>query len=265
MPNTNLHSENTNADSEPINQVASRKRSSDDNEEGTRRVAQRTDTIAASVSSMQTILLKDIHSSDFSIVLNALLSLMEVIKDDDDTVKRAENQAMFVKLGGHALIVVAMEKNRGFTILLNSCLLVLIQATYNNDHVKRAVAIVKGIEAVVSAMRAFPLEKQIIWNGFLVLWSLSGTEDVCNQMIHTPGIAPFIVGRMKHFLGGDDGFDVNLLACKLLKNLCVFQRFRTTLINSHADVVLGEIYKSPSTSEEAKERLASLAASMLWL
>ena len=197
MENTTQPSENVDAGSEPTNQAAKRDRSSDD-DDGTRRVAQRTDNNDAAVS-IKKLLFKKLQSEDKNVVFNALKSLVDAIKDDDE-VKRAENQAEFVKFGGHSLVVVAMKKYTDSRNVLCGCVRVLARATYKNDQVKGHVADVDGIEAIVDAMKKYPEDAGIMDAGFSALMNLSGVEDNANLMVNELCITPFIVGRMKHFL-----------------------------------------------------------------
>ena len=98
------------------------------------------------------------------------------------------------------------------------------------------------------------MSKGIIRHGFVALVNLSGVEDNVILMVNTLGNAPFITGRMKHFLGLGE-----------LKHALIFvlPGPRKTLTKSDAGTVLIDAFQIPPTDAKTK-KTAQEALELLW-
>jgi hypothetical protein len=128
---------------------------------------------------------------------------------------------------------------------------------------KRDLTSVDGIEAIVAAMKKYPEVSRITMSTFGALINLGDLKDNANLMVNEFCISPFVIERMKHFLGLGELGHYQRASCMLLGNLSHFEGPRKTLIESNADVVLSKIFKRPRITEEAKKK-AHEVLRMLW-
>lgn len=219
-----------------------------DDEEPTQRVAQRTKQEAS--ESMVDILTNDLWSDDVVVLRKAMTNLKATLFDEDDKISK-ESQKEFFQLGGHATVVRLMKEHLACKLVQYYSLLVLANAVYmTSDSCRIVLGKVKGIEAIVAAMKRYPLDAGIQLRGLLCLHNMMN-EANAHVLVTTLNKSAFIVQRMKAFMGrGDD--NVVQAACILLKSLSRFEVLRKHLVKAKAVTALGAIFESDKFSVETK-------------
>jgi hypothetical protein len=95
---------------------------------------------------------------------------------------------------------------------------------------KRDLSSVDGIEAIVAAMKKYPEVSRITMSTFGALINLGDLKDNANLMLNELCISPFIIERMKHFLGLGELGHYQRASCMLLRES---QPFRGPAKDSH--------------------------------
>jgi hypothetical protein len=212
-----------------------------------RRVNQRTGKEAAAPEqhkeeekSMETLVLDDLNSADEDFLADTLYKLLVLLRRKNGELlgNLSRRQAEFIQLGGHATVVRVMNAHREcITIQENGAGVLANLCSYSNISAVETVGKVRGIQAVVEAMKAHPLERDVIHKGIVALLNLSSGNEVNATLLVTKLEAmPFIVKRANDFLG-DEAMTKSY--CCLLDSLSKFILLRNSLLyNAKAAPVL---------------------------
>lgn len=187
-------------------------------------------------ASMVKIVLEDLRSSSVRTLELAMKKLGQYLYGNGvEDVK--DKQRAFYRVGGHVVVMRVMDEHPTRKILQVTGVGILMNASYKNYEIQTAVAKVKGIEAILAVMKAFPQEKVVIWSGFEALRNIvCAHEDNSDLLVTRLGGIPFLIGRMQEF---QNDTDVMENACWMLKNLSCFEQLREPIANAKAVTTLG--------------------------
>jgi hypothetical protein len=222
------------------------KRERVEDDEATRRVAQRTETAQEteeteeeleeiSEKTMIKIVMNDLWSNNERTRELAMKQLVKYLYEEDDE-KMAEKQDAFFQVGGHLATVRVMKEHPNCKILQSGGLVVLMNATYKNASVETAVAKVEGIPAILAAMKKFSSDEDVIQEGFGALANIVNENEAnANLLVMELGGIPFLVEQMKEFQG-----DANVTydACDMLESLSSFEHLRKVMVDAKAATAL---------------------------
>jgi len=235
----------------------------DDDEASVRRVSQRTDTPRPEdiEAFIRTAVNHDLRSDDEDVLKHALASLVDLLYEED-AVKRVARQTAFFEVCGHNAVVTVMVKHADCSVLQELGIVVLTNATRDNQAIKAAVEKVDGIEAILAAMKRFRSDRNIQCNGVGALLNLSDHFANGKQFIKDLYGVPFILEIMKDFKDDDA---IILWACKMLKKLCRSEELRKLLVDSNVitslALALDGHKKHAGVQKDCREALKTL----LWM
>ena len=210
-------------------------------------------------ASMVKIVLEDLRSSSVRTLELAMKKLGQYLYGDGvEDVK--DKQRAFYRVGGHVVVMRAMEEHPKRKILQVTGVGILMNASYKNHEIQTAVAKVKGIQAILAVMRTFPQEKVVIWSGFEALRNIVCAHEANSDfLVLKLGGIPFLIGRMQEFLNDTDVMEN---ACWMLKNLSCFEQLRDPIANAKAVTTLGTAIEkhrdNPGIRKAAREALKLL-------
>ena len=221
-----------------------RERSEDEEEDDeARRVNQRTGEVSAphqqqEEKSMETLILDDLYNADEEVLTRALESIGNLLrlKNGEEGGVRTMRQEEFLQLGGHAAIVRVMNANLPSALIQKNGACILLSFCLYNDRAREAVGKVRGIQAVVEAMKAHSLERGVIHNGIGALINFTAANEVNATLLVTKLKAvPFIVERANHFSGDEM---VTTAFVGLIKVLTGFAPLRKAILAANAGPAL---------------------------
>lgn len=111
------------------------------------------------------MILDDLRSDDEAELEKALGRIILYVSRGE----MAKKQNLFFIVGGHQAVVRVMKDHEDSKTIQDRGIRVLMNATYKNAVLKGAVAKVEGIQVVLSAMKRFDSDRELIWRGFQAL------------------------------------------------------------------------------------------------
>jgi hypothetical protein len=210
-------------------------------------------------ASMIKIVLEDLRSSSVRTLELAMKKLGQYLYGNGvEDVK--EKQKAFYRVGGHVVVVRCMEEHPKRQTLQIRGVGVLMNASHKNKEIQTAVAKVKGLQAILGAMEAFPSQQVVIWSGFEALRNIVVDHEPNAELLvmELQGI-PFLIERMKEF---QNDTIVMENACWMLKNLSCFEQLREAIADAHAVTTLGATIEkhrdNPGIRKAAREAMKLL-------
>ena len=235
----------------------------DDDEASVRRVSQRTNTPHPEdiEAYMRKTVNSDLRSDDEDTLKFALASLVDLLFDEDAE-KRMKKQTAFFDICGHNAVVTVMIKHSDCSVLQEMGIVVLTNATRDNQAIKGAVEKVDGIAAILAAMKKYRSDRNIICNGIGALLNLSDHRANGKQLVNELYGIPFIIDIMEEF---SDDISIILWTCKMLKKLCRCDELRKSLVAKNVitalAVTLDGHKKHAGIQKDAREAMKLL----LWM
>jgi hypothetical protein len=208
-----------------------RKNREDDDEASVCRKTPRTDTARPENDEVfiRSTVNHDLRSDDKDVLKRALASLVDILYEEDAK-KRLAKQTAFFQVCGHSAVVTIMTKHAECNVLQELGIVVLTNATRDNQAIKAAVENVEGVEAILGAMKMFRNDRSIQCNGIGALLNLSDHLTSGKEFIKDLYGLPFILDIMKTFNTDDD---LILWACKMIKKLARSEELRKPLVDSN--------------------------------
>ena len=208
---------------------------SNDEEEPPRRVLQRTqetnNDATEEKKSMDDLVLHDLRSDDEEVLEKALFDLWLATYYVNDE-KRAKNQRDFFQLGGHSIVVMIMDEYPHCKDLQERGIKVLMEASYENTELQTAIAKVKGIQAIVNAMKKYPTDQGIIHAGLGALINLTANDEAnAELLVKKLDAMPFVIERINASMHDEEVIE---RACGLLTILCAFRNLRKPILAAKA-------------------------------
>lgn len=237
--------------------------SDDDDEASVRRVSQRTDTPRPEdiEAFIRTTVNHDLRSDDEDILKYALASLVDLLYEEDAE-KRLKKQTAFFEVCGHNAVVTVMIKHPDVSVLQELGIVVLTNATRDNQAIKAAVEKVEGIEAILTAMKKFRSDRNIQCNGVGVLLNLSDYFGNGKAFIKDLYGIPFILEIMKDF-SDDDA--IMLWTCKMLKKLSRSEELRKPLVDANVITALAIAIDGHKTHAGIQKDVREALKFLLWM
>ena len=227
----------------------SRKRARSEDERNTRGVVQHTEATQETEEEMEVnseammikTVMNDMWNNNERTRDLALKRIAKYLLDKDNS-KMAKKQEAFIQVGGHAFTVIVMKEHPHCKSLQRHGLWVLINLTYRNASARAAVAKVEGIQAILTAMKRFSSDQNVISNGFGALSEvIIENEGNANILVTELGGIPFLIERMEEFR---DVADVIKCACALLMSLSDFEHLRKMIVDAKAITALAHAIDS---------------------
>ncbi len=190
-----------------------RKNREDDDEASVCRKTPRTDTARPENDEVfiRSTVNHDLRSDDKDVLKHALASLVDILYEEDAK-KRLAKQTAFFQVCGHSAVVTIMTKHAECNVLQELGIVVLTNATRDNQAIKAAV------------------ENSIQCNGIGALLNLSDHLTSGKEFIKDLYGLPFILDIMKTFNTDED---LILWACKMIKKLARSEELRKPLVDSN--------------------------------
>lgn len=187
---------------------------SDDGEESTRRVSQRTDENQedAVTRSMKQLVLEDLQSDDVKVIEKVLEQLRKAMRSGNEGIQE------FFFLGGQSSVIAVMRKHQNCHAILMECFNVVTDATCMSEDLQNAFRKVGGIEAVLAAMEKFPNDRNIQFSGLLSLANLCCHNEANAKTLVTDLNGVSAILKSMHIFSNDE--DVASAGCLALRNLC---------------------------------------------
>lgn len=235
----------------------------DDDDASVCRKSQRTDTPRPEdiEAFIRTTVNHDLRSDDEDILKYALASLVDLLYEEDSG-KRLKKQTAFFEVCGHNAVVTVMIKHSECSVLQELGIVVLTNATRDNQAIKAAVEKVDGIEAILSAMKRFSSDRNIQCNGVGALLNLSDHFANGKAFIKDLYGVPFILDIMKTF---SDDEAILSWSVKVLKKLSRSEELRKPMIDANVitalAVALDGHKKHAGINKDVREALKML----LWM
>lgn len=234
-----------------------------DDEEQTRRVAQRTGDAAAAApqqqpqqqraeKSMETLVLDDLNSNDETVLKTALGDIQQLFYRLKNLPEGGAKMQEFLVLGGYATVTRVMKCHLQCPTIQQFGSGVLANASHENLAARTAVGKVRGVQAIVGGMRAHPSTRNtVIAVGIKALWNLTWNHKAnATLLVLDIGAMPFVIERMNHFQGDEN---VTELSCCLLKNLCQFAQLRKSIVAAKAASALSMAIENHENNNEIQE------------
>lgn len=137
---------------------------------------------------------------------------------------------------------------QGFTV---TGIGVLSNASYKNPDSSIAVTKVKGIEAILAAMKRYPLDENVQHSGLWCLRHLISTNEAnANVLIMKLDGVPMIIETMSSFA---ESAEIARVACKLLKNLCRFEKLKKAIFSAKAATALASAIDKHQDHDEIQK------------
>ena len=213
--------------------ASKRKNREDDDEASICRKTPRTDTLTARPENEEAFIRAtvnhDMRSDDKDVLKHALASLVDSLYEEDSK-KRLAKQTAFFEVCGHSAVVTVMTKHAECSVLQELGIVVLTNATRDNQAVKAAVEKVEGVEAILGAMKMFRNDRNIQCNGIGALLNLSDHLTSGKEFVKDLYGLPFVLDIMKTNKNDDD---LICWACKMIKKLARSEELRKSLVDSN--------------------------------
>jgi hypothetical protein len=172
--------------------------------------------------------LKKLRSSDEETGARSLGWLDNFLFENVFYEDMAERQEAFFQVGGHFLVVFAMNEHPDCKAVQEFGMCVLQNAAYENPSLRKAVAMVGGIQVILDSMKRLASDEDINSSGFKALCDIACDEETNSEHLVTE--LPFLLGRMQAFTGSSVVMEE---ACRLLWGLSSFDKLRKPIFNAN--------------------------------
>ena len=197
-----------------------------------------TDLVVVNLDIIPKLLFEGMVADDAKTVETAVENLADLFRLSAD--KRMEAH----EAGGHAVLVVTMQKwIRNESIQTSSCRCIQNMSCTNTE-AKESFACIGGLECIINAMRAYPSSQRVQRSGCGALMNLLSGSDDDSEMLDAmsqkfvneyDGIA-LIVAAMKNY---PDEIKIQLWGNGLFQNLAQVKEFRRELMRGGAVTAAG--------------------------
>jgi hypothetical protein len=251
----------------PIQSIRVKRERSDDEEE-TRRVAQRTNEVeedsdeaaAGANSEMDELLLKGLLSNDEDALFETLKKIDKLLYDKDEEKAQNEAENDFFHLGGHTLVAKVMNTHLECLEIQRLGVRVLANACCDKACVQKFITRAGGMEAILAAMRRHKNDANLILNAIIALHNLTMLEENAVLFVTKTNGVSLVLDCIKTF--SDKGGIVSE-ACDLLESLCEYEQLRNKLDKAKVGTSLMAAYDNNEDNEEIR-KLAKGAITLLF-
>jgi len=243
--------------------VRVKREGSEDGQEETRRVAQRTEenqtangTLAGpapvidAVASIKEYVKTVSKSEDENVIKDNMEKLGDALFEEE---QRAEKKRAFLCVGGPITIVTKLNKYKNNEYIESNGICVLVNATWKdmNNQLRSVIADVDGIEAIVEAMTIHSASSVIQRRGLMALRNISILEENAEKLVLEIGIIPMIIQVMTMF---SDNVEVTTIACDLLKKLGSYEKLHKSMVDANVLSALARAIEQHENNEEVQRR-----------
>jgi hypothetical protein len=243
--------------------VRVKREGSEDGQEETRRVAQRTEenqtangTLAGPAPVIDAVAsingyVKTISKSDNeNVIKDTMIKLADSLSEED---QRPEKKRAFLSVGGPITIVTKLDKYTNNEYIESNGIRVLINATWKdvNNQLRSAIADVDGIEAIVEAMTIHSASSEIQRRGLSALRNISILKENAEKLVLEIEIIPMIIQTMTIF---SDDVEVTTKACGLLKKLSSYEKLHKPMVDAKVVSALARAIEEHENNEDIQHR-----------
>jgi hypothetical protein len=243
--------------------VRVKREASEDGQEETRRVAQRTEenqtangTLAGPAPVIDAVAsingyVKTISKSDNeNVIKDTMIKLADSLSGEE---QRPEKKRAFLSVGGPITIVTKLDKYTNNEYIESNGIRVLINATWKdvNNQLRSAIADVDGIEAIVEAMTIHSASSEIQRRGLSALRNISILKENAEKLVLEIEIIPMIIQTMTIF---SDDVEVTTKACGLLKKLSSYEKLHKPMVDAKVVSALARAIEEHENNEDIQHR-----------
>ena len=243
--------------------VRVKREGSEDGQEETRRVAQRTEenqtangTLAGPAPVIDAVAsingyVKTISKSDNeNVIKDTMIKLADSLSEEE---QRPEKKRAFLCVGGPITIVTKLDKYTNNEYIESNGIRVLINATWKdvNNQLRSAIADVDGIEAIVEAMTIYSASSEIQRRGLSALRNISILKENAEKLVLEIEIIPMIIQTMTIF---SDDVEVTTKACGLLKKLSSYEKLHKPMVDAKVVSALARAIEEHENNEDIQRR-----------
>lgn len=225
------------------NRSIKRERTPTPDEEPTRRVVQITEPVqllesrSASPGVMAKLVLENLWSNDVTTLQQAMKRLGAYLyRPGSDHAMFAETQKVFFQLGGHLAVLRVMKQHSNHKMLQISSLGLLWNVVGDNPKYQTSIAMAKGMQATLAAMKRFPYDKFIVHLGLGALYGITCNHGAnTDLLVRRIGGIPFLLEQMTAF---KENQHIILRGCQMLQNFCRCRMLRIFMLEARAVTAL---------------------------
>jgi hypothetical protein len=253
----------------PIQSIRVKRERSDDEEE-TRRVAQRTNEVeedsdetaggGLEAATMDEFLLKGLLSNNEDALFETLKKIDKLLYDQDEEKAQNEAENDFFHLGGHTLVAKVMNTHLECLEIQRLGVRVLANACCDKACVQKFITRAGGMQAILAAIRRHKNDANLILNAIIALHNLTMLEENAVLFVTKTNGVSLVLDCIKSF--SDKGGIVSE-ACDLLESLCEYEQLRNKLDKAKVGTSLMAAYDNNEDNEEIR-KLAKGAITLLF-